>query len=648
MKKLAMIMEANNRAFACTRVAWFLKKIREMEEEINLYIFRSAGAWTLDRNYNLGEYNIYQLPDLSEFDGIILDVNSIHQREQYGCGAASWEYLITAARQSGKPVLSLANRIEGFYYVGIDNYAAMLPMMEHVYHVHGCRKFWFVMGPRDNYENGQRMQAVKDYLDKWNVPCGEDCFFCESFEIKSGYRGFIKLYEKHGELPQAVICANDEIAVGVCKAAEEKGFSVPEDFIVTGFDNFDKASYFSPRITTIDQRQELLVDKSMELFLHIWKGEPVEECYYTETACVFWDSCGCHTDVETNLAEHVRRGILTEAEQAGQDEEIKMLEYELLYCNMPEEIYEKILRGIPSLQCEDMYLVLDENIEDFQNSARDSLGDIVNLSGNGRFHETGYPDKMKKIYIDPESGKVEMKTVSRKKLFADLDVGIGGREYLFLPLHFSQYTVGYIVVINSVYLMEKRYLNKLMSTIMTGMENFYRNKRLEYINRELEEISMRDTMTGLYNRLGYQNQACRIFQESKEQSRDLSILFIDMDRLKYMNDTFGHECGDLAIKITARAIRRHCPQGAVAIRMGGDEFLVIFDKMGREAIDGLVSAIRSDIRARAKLLDFPCELSISAGNVDTDMRSGKALDDYVREADEVMYQEKSARKKQRN
>lgn len=48
MKKLAMIIEANNRAFACTRVAWFLKKIREMGEEINLYIFRSAGAWTLD------------------------------------------------------------------------------------------------------------------------------------------------------------------------------------------------------------------------------------------------------------------------------------------------------------------------------------------------------------------------------------------------------------------------------------------------------------------------------------------------------------------------------------------------------------------------------------------------------------------------
>ena len=586
MKKLAMIMEANNRAFACTRVAWFLKKIREMDEEINLYIFRSAGAWTLDRNYNLGEYNIYQLPDLSEFDGIILDVNSIHQREQYGCGAASWEYLINAARQSGKPVLSLANRIEGFYYVGIDNYAAMLPMMEHVYHVHGCRKFWFVMGPRDNYENGQRMRAVVDYLTERNVPCGEECFFCESFEIKSGYRGFMKLYEKHGELPQAVICANDEIAVGVCKAAEEKGFSVPEDFIVTGFDNFDKAAY-------------------------------------------------------------VRKEILTEAELTGLEEEIKMLEYELLYCKTPEEIYEKILKGIHSLQCDDMYLVLDEKIEDYQNEGGETLEDITNLSGDGRFHEIGYPDKMKKIYTDPASGKIKMEVQSRKKLFDDLDADEGGREYLFLPFHFSQYTVGYMVIVNSAYLMEKRYLNKLMSTIMTGMENFYRSKRLEYINRELGEISMRDAMTGLYNRLCYQNQACRIFKESKEKNQDLSILFMDMDRLKYMNDTFGHECGDLAIKITARAILRFCPDNAVAIRMGGDEFLVILTKMSQDEMTRLVNSIRKDISARVKLLDFPCELGISAGGIDTDMRCSKELDDYVREADEVMYQEKTARKKQR-
>lgn len=647
MKKIAMIMEANKRVFACTRAAWFLKKIREMEEEISIYIFRSAGAWTLDLDYNVGEYNIYHLPDLTEFDGVILDVNSIHQRENYGCGAAAWEYIVNAARQSGKPVLSLANRIEGFYYVGIDNYAAMRLMMEHVYEVHGCRNFWFIMGPKDNYENGRRIQAVIDYLKEHNVLCGDDRIYCESFEIRSGYRGFLKLFEMHGEHPEAIICGNDEIAVGVCKAAEEKGFSVPGDFIVTGFDNFDKASYFSPRITTIDQQQKMLVDKSMELFLRAWKGESVEECCYTESEGVFWDSCGCRTDVPIDLAEYVRKKILMEAEQSDFEEEIKMLEYELLYCETPEQMYEKILSGLPSLQCEDMYLVLDENIEDFKNEADGSLEDIAKLSGKGRFRENGYPEKMKKVSIDPGSGKVRMEMKSRKELFYAHEAEKAGKEYLFLPIHFSRYTVGYIVIVNAVRLMENRYLNKMMSTIMTSMENFYRNKRLEYINRQLEEISMRDAMTGLYNRLGYQNRVCRIFSENKEKKQDLSILFIDMDRLKYMNDTFGHECGDLAIKITAGAIQRYCPDDAVAIRMGGDEFLLVLPKMQPEELEGIAAGIRTDIGANAKVHKLPCELSISAGSIGTDMNSDKELDDYVRMADEIMYREKSAKKKQR-
>lgn len=647
MRKIAMIMEAGKRAFASTRAAWFLKKIQKMDEKINFYVFRSAGAWTLDLNYNIGEYNIYHLPDLKDFDGIILDLNSIHQREHYGCGASAWDYIVNAARQSGRPVISLANKIDGFYYVGINNYAAMRLMVEHVFRMHGCRRFWFIMGPKDNYENGQRMQAVIDYLKEQDIPCEDDMFYCESFEIRSGSRGFQKLYETHGKLPEAVICANDEIAVGVCKAAEEKGFCVPEDFIVTGFDNFDKASYFSPRITTIDQQQDILADKSLALFLRIWKGEAVESCCYTETEGIFWDSCGCRTSDQSDLSDYVRKEIFKEAEQAEFEEEIKMLEYELLYCKTLHEIYEKILTGIPSLQCEDMCLVLDENIEDFHDAAGDCLEDIARLSGNGRFHVNGYPEKMQKVFIDPTDRKVKIETHSRKELFSALDSNEGGREYLFLPFHFSQYTVGYIIIMKAACLMEKQYLDKMLSTIMTSMENFYRNKRLEGINRGLEEISMRDTMTGLYNRLGYQNQACRIFWENKEKKRNLTILFIDMDRLKYMNDTFGHECGDLAIKITAGAILHYCPGDAPAIRMGGDEFLVVLPLMKQEETAELVERIRGEICGQAALLELPCELSISVGSIDTDMKSGRELDDYVREADEIMYREKSSRKKQR-
>lgn len=99
-------------------------------------------------------------------------------------------------------------------------------------------------------------------------------FYCESFEYQCGVNGFEKLLETHdkGRLPQAIICGNDNIAVGVCEAATAHGYQVPEDFCVTGFDNFDKAAYYEPRISTISHIRENVGIACVDLFLHIWKG----------------------------------------------------------------------------------------------------------------------------------------------------------------------------------------------------------------------------------------------------------------------------------------------------------------------------------------------------------------------------------------
>ena len=61
--------------------------------------------------------------------------------------------------------VSIAKEIEDFYYVGINNEKAMWVMIEHLYEKHGCKKYWFVMGPEDNYENVKRMAALKAFSD---------------------------------------------------------------------------------------------------------------------------------------------------------------------------------------------------------------------------------------------------------------------------------------------------------------------------------------------------------------------------------------------------------------------------------------------------------------------------------------------------
>ena len=223
MKKIALIMDGWKRFFTYAWPAGVLERIRETNEDVNLYIFNSSGDWSRDEDYNIGEYNIYRLPDLNDFDGIIVDLNNIRYSKVR-------EYVISSAKATGKPVISIANEIADFYYVGIDNYSAMQEIAAHLYEVHNCRRFWYVMGPDDNYESNRRVAALRDFSETHGILWDDGDLYCESYEYKRGVHGFEKLLTLHGKLPDAIICANDNIAVGVCETAAAHGDKAPDYF----------------------------------------------------------------------------------------------------------------------------------------------------------------------------------------------------------------------------------------------------------------------------------------------------------------------------------------------------------------------------------------------------------------------------------
>lgn len=96
-------------------------------------------------------------------------------------------------------------------------------------------------------------------------------------------------------------------------------------------------------------------------------------------------------------------------------------------------------------------------------------------------------------------------------------------------------------------------------------------------------------------------------------------MFVDMDRLKYINDNYGHEQGDIAIKIIASAILDNCPDSAIAVRNGGDEFIIIQDKISVEVYDEFVINMRKDIAHKIKDNGLEYDVSFSIGSVYTDM-----------------------------
>lgn len=638
MRKIALIMDGWKRFFTYAWPAGILQRIKETNEDVNLYIFNSSGDWSLDKDYNIGEYNIYRLPDLNDFDGIILDLNNVRFKEVR-------DYAISAAKQTNKPVISIANELEDFYYVGIDNYAAMQEVIEHLYQKHNCRRFWFIMGDEDNYENRVRVRALKDYMEDHQLECRDEDFYYESYEYRCGYSGFQSLYVSHSqELPDAVICANDNIAVGVCEAVLEAGYQVPKDLYVTGFDDFDKARYYSPQISTVSHIREEVGYECMEIFLKLWEGDTVPRFNYTRTKCIFTESCGCSRSLPADYFEHSKEQIMYGIETTDFEEQILSFEYELMQCRTVKEMTCWIPKCIPSMNCDAMYLVLDEHMNDFRRQGEDYDRHLLEDEG---FRICGYPEQMNLefVYERGESRTEENTPIS--SLFPIFESEKGGTDFLFMPLHFRNRTVGYFVIRNAVYLMEKQYLFKVINSLTTAMENLHKKEMLEYMNQVLSDLYVKDAMTGLYNWLGYQKLACRLFAEKKRKKENLLIMFLDMDRLKYINDHFGHEYGDFAIKTISQAILHFVGREAIPVRLGGDEFLVIHNVMPKSEMETMINAIQDEILRKAEQMKFPFELTVSIGVVITDMEEEKTLDDYIREADEVMYAAKVAKKAER-
>ena len=177
------------------------------------------------------------------------------------------------------------------------------------------------------------------------------------------------------------------------------------------------------------------------------------------------------------------------------------------------------------------------------------------------------------------------------------------------------------------------YMEKLEQTFME-----YRLKmRLDEANRELSDLYNKDPLTGLYNRFCFDSIAELLYEESVGQDRPLSIMFTDINYMKKINDEHGHITGDQSIIAVADAIVNSIGPDALAVRYGGDEFIILSPDTDDAGSKTIRSQIDKNLKSLCRARKIPCKVSVSCGYVITDPKSGKTLDEYINEADKVMY-----------
>jgi diguanylate cyclase (GGDEF)-like protein len=181
------------------------------------------------------------------------------------------------------------------------------------------------------------------------------------------------------------------------------------------------------------------------------------------------------------------------------------------------------------------------------------------------------------------------------------------------------------------------------------LENWRIRSELNDTVERLEMLYNRDMLTGLYNRRGYELFFEDIYNKCLENNQYLSVMIIDMDNLKHVNDNFGHNEGDYSICTISESMMVAAKHGELCIRSGGDEFVILAGDYSYEKANEYIRLLRENIKRRITRDNKPFKVEVSVGvYMDIPKKVNASINEisenYLKQADSEMYKEKKSHK----
>lgn len=192
------------------------------------------------------------------------------------------------------------------------------------------------------------------------------------------------------------------------------------------------------------------------------------------------------------------------------------------------------------------------------------------------------------------------------------------------------------VTLRSLFMIEEQ--NKVKQSLQISLERFIRD------NTKLEEIATKDELTGLFNRRGFISNAERVLEEPSNQGKVAIICYADMDNLKMVNDKYGHDDGDFALRTIAQVLQESFRDNDIIGRIGGDEFICLAVTGADCDVDSMKLRIEKVTKRYNKFAGKPYPIEMSTGIYKFKIIGKVDIYDAMNNADTLLYQEKIRKK----
>lgn len=611
---------------------------RVFEYGFKLLVFNSFADLYNNDLYEIGEGKVFDLIPYEKLDGLIIVSETIKNSEIK-------EKIIHQAHEHGVFTVVIDGNADGCYNINYNYRNAFEAIVRHVIQKHGCRTINLIAGIRNNSFSDERIEVFRKVLAEYNIPYEEERVLYGDFWSEPTIRALDEFMKSGITLGDAFICCNDSMAMSVCERLKHYGLSVPDDVIVTGFDGIHAEQYHLPRLTTAKQNVMGAGYKAIDAIASHLEGRHADNFAIIEHKVVWSHSCGCKAIDYHEASSHIT----------------------------------------PLFNRSDSAKAFDTFMFNFNNAASavesmDDLGKVITdftamfgyyyiaVCVNSNFMHLS-KDYCKYINIPDDTGKPENLILTEcfdgqqmTPYYADTPKYLEENMekyncFVYWSIHFQDMFVGYGVCVLSTGCdglndnSDMNHFIKFTRNLNHVLEMANNQSVMKQVIAKLQDLYIRDHVTGLYNRRGFYTEINRVIKAACEsgEKKHLIIISLDMDGLKYINDTYGHAEGDEALKEIASALISIWSESEICSRFGGDEFTVASictsdpGKRGNELIDSIKKHIDNYNEVSGK----PYKVKGSFGMYHDIITPDLFVDNLIKEADDLMYKEKSCHKETR-
>ena len=310
-----------------------------------------------------------------------------------------------------------------------------------------------------------------------------------------------------------------------------------------------------------------------------------------------------------------------------------------------EQLKQCIKQYIPKIRCEELYLFICDDFSDTESKfnlykeehneqtyLRNGFGtETMLLLGydNGLYIEDMHLDFHGFIQHLNESNKVR-------------------KIYTVSPVHFRDRCFGYCILGNCSFPFDSPVYYTWLMNVGNAIEMIRKQLLMRTMIEKLDSVWCYDTLTGIYNRSGFRKYGGKVWDEMLQKNQDVLILFMDLDGLKMINDTYGHEEGDHLIQSFAEILIGVKKHGEAVMRYGGDEFVIISPYATEQEAENYVMSIEQGMKTFNEQHALRYRLDASIGYHILYPKNGVDIETAIEIADQKMYSNKKLKKQKSN